>query len=87
MSFLIFKTDDNLLEKAAEVIGLQGDDEEFTNMIVSEIESDPDRDAYSLIEDYKNASKEERRVIDGIFVDLTGWSLATLVKKYLEING
>lgn len=79
-----FKTDDAMLKKATEVVSLQGSEENFTTLIVSEIISDSDRSASRLIEDYRSASIEERRAIDGIFVDLTGWSFSTLVKKYLE---
>ena len=80
-----FKTDDAMLKKATEVVSFQGSEENFTTLIVSEIISDSDRSASRLIEDYRSASIEERRAIDGIFVDLTGWSFGTLVKKYLDM--
>lgn len=80
-----FKTDDAMLKKATEVVASQGSEEDFTTLIVSEIISDSDRSASRLIDDYRSASIEERRAIDGIFVDLTGWSFGTLVKKYLNM--
>lgn len=79
-----FKTDDTMLKQAAEFAASQGEKEEFTAMVINEIVTDSDGSASRLIEDYRRASIEERRVIDGIFIDLTGWSFSTLVKKYLE---
>lgn len=80
-----FKTDDIMLKKAAKIVSLQGEEEEFTALIINKILSGSDGSASRLIEDYRRASIEERRAVDGIFVDLTGWSFGTLVKKYLEI--
>lgn len=74
-----------MLEKAAEIVSLQGEEEEFTALIINKILSGSDGSASRLIEDYRRASIEERRAVDGILVDLTGWSFGTLVKKYLEI--
>lgn len=79
-----FKTDDTMLKQAAEFAASQGEKEEFTAMVINEIVTDSDGSASRLIEDYRRASIEERRAIDGIFIDLTGWSFSTLVKKYLE---
>ena len=79
-----FKTDDAMLKQAAEFAASKGEKEEFTTMVINEIVTDSDGSASRLIEDYRRASIEERRAIDGIFIDLTGWSFSTLVKKYLE---
>ena len=62
------------------------EDRSFFAYIINEIENDPDGKPVLLIDDYARASKEERKIIDAVFVNLTGWSLATLIRKYTEKN-
>ena len=44
-------------------------------------DGDGDKEFRSLVEMYKNASKEYRMVIDAVLVNLCGWSLPTLIEQ------
>ena len=79
-----FEIEEKELEKAKDMISEE--DRSFFAYIINEIENDPDGKPVLLIDDYARASKEERKIIDAVFVNLTGWSLATLIRKYTEKN-
>lgn len=79
-----FEIEEKELEKAKDMISEE--DRSFFVYIINEIENDPDGKPVLLIDDYARASKEERKIIDAVFVNLTGWSLATLIRKYTEKN-
>ena len=53
-------------------------------VIINEIITDSDGSALRLVERYRRASAIGRQVINGVFVELTGWSFTSLVKKYLN---
>ena len=61
-------------------------------VIINEFESDREKTGRSEIEKgmrlmlSKYVSKNERKIIDDVFMTLTGWSLKTLLKKSREID-
>lgn len=81
-----FSVKEDILEKAVKLADEEdeNDDDCFISMLINEIYTDGDRKTVKLFEDYKNASRVERRAIDGIFVDISGWSLSTLIRRYIE---
>lgn len=54
------------------------------SFVAEEIMGDDDGKPASLIDDYIRASDDERRVIDGVMAELTGWYFPTLVRKWVE---
>lgn len=82
-----FAISDEILADA-EAITLE-DDERGADLfcrILEEIESDADKKGWKLVNDYRLATKEQRCVIDGIFTDLCGWSLASIIRRYVIGN-
>ena len=81
-----FEIEEKKLEKAKDMIREEKEGRSFFAYIINEIENDQDGKPVLLVDDYARASKEERKIIDAVFVNLTGWSLATLIRKYTEKN-
>jgi hypothetical protein len=54
----------------------------FTDYVAGKMASDKKNESEKLISEYQNATEEERMVMDAVFVHLTGWSMAALVRKY-----
>ena len=77
------RVEDSVIDAAIEKAE---DDKEgsFFAGVVEAIALDRDATAACLFTSYRNASAEERRIIDGVFAELTGWSLATLIRRYAE---
>lgn len=80
-----FKIDEEKIDKALEIFA---DDEDagfgFVMSIASEIESDCDSTPGKLILMYKNGSPNERKIIDAFCVNLCGWSMATMIEKFID---
>ena len=57
----------------------------FTDYVAGEMASDKENESEKLISEYQNATEEERMVMDAVFVHLTGWSMAALVRKYAHL--
>ena len=55
------------------------EDFSLVSQIAQEIASDDEDDSERIIRAYRNASAEERHVIDCILVWITGWSIKTLL--------
>ena len=83
VSFLI---ENDTLDKAADIAG-SDDDGRLFRIITEAIDSDADGKAARLVRDYSEADTEKRRVIDGFFVDLCGWSFASLLEAYAKQEG
>ena len=76
-----YSVEDSVIDAALEKA--ENDDEgSFFSLVTDTIDTDCDGKASCLFTSYRSASEEERRVIDGVFVELTGWSLATLIRQY-----
>lgn len=78
-----FSIDDSMLE-TAEKISMNDEEDIFAEMLSEEISSDTDRETTKLLHAYRMSSLEERKVIDAVTVFLTGWSMATLIERYVE---
>lgn len=78
-----FPVTEDIVEQAL-AFAINDDEATFFGLIVKEIESDDNAKPSKLVADYHQATPAERRVIDAVFVDLTGWSLSTLLTKYVE---
>ena len=53
--------------------------------IVNEMNEDGTNTDYisaKLIKDYNNSARPKQRIIDDVFITLTGWTLNTLIKSY-----
>jgi hypothetical protein len=58
-------------------------------IIVQEIHSDdesPEKISRRLKATYENASQNEKKIINDIFITLTGWSFETLLEKVQKAN-
>lgn len=84
-----FRATDELLE-AAEACAVNEHDFSCENPLMSilihEMMTDTDMKPIRLISDYRRATPAERRVIDGTFINLMGWSLATILRRYVLQN-
>lgn len=79
------EAEDAIMEQAEDVLSAQDDGgADLMAVIINEIITDSDGSALRLVERYRRASAIGRQVINGVFVELTGWSFTSLVKKYLE---
>ena len=76
---------ENVIDQALK-LAHEDDEATFFKKVIDAIESDDNVKPSRLIADYRQATPVERRVIDAIFVDLTGWSLSTLLTNYVESN-
>lgn len=74
----IFDADENLLNEALESEKLW---ETFECIAIEEMMTDTDREARNLIDMYKRSSKEQRMIIDAVFVFFCGWSLPSILEK------
>ena len=73
--------------KAVErAIGLlrEGGGADLRSVIAEEAASYTYGDPLSLISNYKRASEEQRRVIDMVLMDLTGWRMSTLCRLLIR---
>lgn len=71
------------LLREAEGCADKDEDDRLAELIMSEFTDDADRKTSKIVFDYSHATPEERRAIDGIFVDLTGWTFATILRRYV----
>ena len=78
-----YAVDNNTIEAALKKAE-DDSDRSFFSLVIDTVESDYDGKAACLFTSYRDATAAERRVMDGVFVELTGWSLATLIRKYAE---
>ena len=69
---------------AAAIEACENTDRSFISHVVGEIISDGDADDEKLLRLYRDASKEDRKLLDAAFVHLCGWSLATLVEQFAK---
>ncbi len=74
----------NSMLEMAENLSIDDEEDVFAQMIMEEMCSDTDRETTKLLHAYRMSSPESRKVIDAVFVFMTGWSLATLIKRYVE---
>lgn len=79
------EAEDAIMAQAEDMLSAQDDGgADLIAVIINEIITDSDGSALRLVERYRRASAIGRQVINGVFVELTGWSFTSLVKKYLE---
>ena len=74
---------EELLREAKAYAATTKDTGLLASIIMSEIKDNTDGKTARLVFDYAHATQEERRAIDGFFVDLTGWTFATLLRRYI----
>lgn len=78
------EAEDAIMAQAEDMLSAQDDGgADLMAVIINEIITDSDGSALRLVERYRRASAIGRQVINGVFVELTGWSFTSLVKKYL----
>lgn len=75
-----FPIEEEKLEQALKAC----EEKSFIALIVNEILSDGDDESEKLLRLYRNATKEERMLIDAFCVYLCGWSVPTLVSTFLD---
>ncbi len=75
---------DNSILETAENLSMDDEEDVFAQMLMEEMSSDTDRETKKLLHSYRMTPPESRKVIDAVFVFITGWSLATLIKRYVE---
>ena len=79
------EAEDAIMAQAEDMLSAQdGGGADLMAVIINEIITDSDGSALQLVERYRRASAIGRQVINGVFVELTGWSFTSLVKKYLN---
>lgn len=79
----VFNISDTVLEEA-ESFSMNDEEDVFSQMVMEEMYSDTDRETSKLLHSYRMASPVSRRAIDAVSVFLTGWSIATLIERYVE---
>ena len=70
---------DDQIDKA--IKANEEDEVSIVSFVADEILNDDEDDSRHLLEAYKNATKHEKVIIDGILICLTGWSLSTLLER------
>ena len=78
-----FDISDTVLEEA-ESLSMNDEEDVFSQIIMEEMSSDTERETSKLLHSYRMASPVSRRAIDAVSVFLTGWSMATLIERYVE---
>lgn len=82
-----FSTSEEVLDDAAAVAANDDDlDRGIFEMITDEITDDSDKRAAKLISCYRVMKPEEKRAVNGLFVEMCGWSLTTLIERYVAKN-
>lgn len=82
-----FSTSKEVLDDAAAIAANDDDlDRGIFEMIADEITDDSDKRASKLISCYRVMKPEEKRAVDSLFVEMCGWSLTTLIERYVAKN-
>jgi hypothetical protein len=55
----------------------------LSNYIAREIDTDDDDQSERVVNDYNNATEQQKKAVDDIFIGLTGWSLETLIADWV----
>ena len=87
--FAAYETKDSratnkLIDKAIKTC--EEDDESIITQIMSEIASDDTDESVMLLSKYRAANNHDKAVIDHTLVNITGWTLKTLIKKMLGVE-
>ena len=54
--------------------------------IINEIQTDDENESMRLLEAYKDASEEERAVLDYALTCITGYTMGTIIEKAKELT-